>query len=287
MLTIEQADGVKDDELEVPVEPVETEVKEETPESPSTTEEAEQTSDEIVISIEGESPTQEDNTAPEWVRSLRKNYRELQREKRELEEKLKAKEFVEQGPTILGTRPSLEGCDYDAEKFEQDLASWFDRKRTIDDENAKRAEVQVTEQRAWQSKLETYGKAKSELKVADYDDAEASVQETLNLTQQGIILQGAENSALLIYALGKNPKKAKELAELKDPVQFAFAMGKLETQLKITSRKTTPPPPEKKVVGNANSSSSDNTLEKLRDEAARSGDFTKVVAYKRQLKQSN
>jgi hypothetical protein len=87
--------------------------------------------------------------------------------------------------------------------------------------------------------------------------------------------------------LGKNPKKAKELSELKDPVQFAFAMGKLETQLKITSRKTTPPPPEKKVVGNASASSSDDMLEKLRDEAARTGDFTKVVAYKRQLKQSN
>jgi hypothetical protein len=287
MPTIEQAEDVKDDELEVPVEPVETEVKEETPETPATTEATDQTSNEIVVSIEGESPTQEDNTAPEWVRSLRKNYRELQREKRELEEKLKAKEVVDQGPTFLGKRPTLEGCDYDAEKFEQELASWFDQKRTIDDENTKRAEAQAAEQRAWQNKLEAYGKAKSELKVTDYDDAEAAVQESFNITQQGIILQGAENSALLIYALGKNPKKAKELAELKDPVQFAFAMGKLETQLKITSRKSTPPPPEKKVVGNANSSSSDSTLEKLRDEAARSGDFTKVVAYKRQLKQSN
>jgi hypothetical protein len=285
-VSIEQADDVSGDIQEdvVPQEPTQAQDNSE----PAVKEPVDDSnSEEVIVSIEGESPTPEDNTAPEWVRSLRKNYRELQREKRELEEKLRSKETVEPNPTILGKKPTLEDLDYDAEKFEVELAKWYDQKREVEEANNKRAEAQLAQQQAWQQKLDTYGKAKADLRVSDYDDAEASVQESFDLTQQGIILQGADNPAILIYALGKNPKKAKELSELKDPVQFAFAMGKLETQLKITSRKTTPPPPDKKVVGNASASSSDDMLEKLRDEAARTGDFTKVVAYKRQLKQSN
>lgn len=285
-VSIEQADDVSED-IQEDVATQEPTQAQDNPEPAVKEIVDDSAAEEVIVSIDGESPTPEDNTAPEWVRSLRKNYRELQREKRELEEKLKSKETVESNPTILGKKPTLEDLDYDAEKFEVELAKWYDQKREVEEANNKQAEAQVAQQRAWQQKLDSYGKAKAGLKVSDYDDAEASVQESFDLTQQGIILQGADNPAILIYALGKNPKKAKELSELKDPVQFAFAMGKLETQLKITSRKTTPPPPEKKVVGNASASSSDDMLEKLRDEAARTGDFTKVVAYKRQLKQSN
>ena len=89
-------------------------------------------SDDVVVTIGEESPTSEEETAqaPEWVRELRKNYRELQREKRELEEKLKATTGAETKPaTDPGKKPTLEACDYDAEKYEQDLAAWYERKR--------------------------------------------------------------------------------------------------------------------------------------------------------------
>jgi hypothetical protein len=119
--------------------------------------------------------------------------------------------------------------------------------------------------------------------VPDFQDAEETVLETLNVTQQGIILQGAQNPAVVVYALGKNPKKAKELGEITDPVKFAFAVAKLETQLTVTSRKQAPPP-EKKINGNGSLDSSNGQLERLREEAARTGDMTKVVAFKRQLK---
>ena len=99
-----------------------------------------------------------------------------------------------------------------------------------------------------------------------------------------MILQGADNPALVVYALGKNTKRAKEIASIKDPVKFAFAVAKLETTLKVNSRKT-PPPPEKTVSGSGNSSGTvDSTLERLRGEASKSGDFSKVIAYKKSLK---
>jgi hypothetical protein len=249
-------------------------------------EKTEDPGDETVVTIAGESPPQEEEEkqAPEWVRNLRKNYRELQREKRELEERLKAvNPTAEQIPVVTGKKPTLEDCDYDSDKFENELAGWFERKRKSEETEAQQRAKQREEQESWQKKLEGYTQSKTGLKVSDFEDAEETVLETLNVTQQGIILQGAQNPAIVVYALGKNPKKAKELGEITDPVKFAFAVAKLETQLTVTSRKQAPPP-EKKINGNGSLDSSNAQLERLREEASRTGDMTKVIAFKRQLK---
>ena len=249
-------------------------------------EKAEDTGDETVVTIAGESPPQEEEEkqAPEWVRNLRKNYRELQREKRELEERLKSvSPAPEQFPVTPGKKPTLEDCDYDSDKFENELAGWFERKRQSEEAEAQHRLKQQAEHESWQKKLEGYTQGKTGLKVSDFQDAEETVLETLNVTQQGIIIQGAQNPAVVVYALGKNPKKAKELGEITDPVKFAFAVAKLETQLTVTSRKQAPPP-EKKINGNGSLDSSNAQLERLREEAARTGDMTKVIAFKRQLK---
>jgi hypothetical protein len=140
----------------------------------------------------------------------------------------------------------------------------------------------LQQRQAWQSKLDDYGKAKAELKVRDYEDAEETVQQILNITQQGVVLQGCDNPALVVYALGKNPKKTAELAKLTDPVKFAFAVAKLEKELKVTNRKAAPAP-ERVVSGTGRSSGAvDSTLERLREEAARTGNMTKVIAYRAQ-----
>lgn len=252
--------------------------------------EASNDDDEVVVSIGEESPPQEEKEpAPEWVRELRKNYRELQREKRELEARLTTSQKAEEKPLSLGAKPTLEQFDYDAEQFEVALERWYENKRKVQEQdNAKKAEQQKAEQ-DWQNTLKNYGSLKSQLKVKDYDDAEHVVLESLNETKQGIILHGAKNPALVVYALGKNPQKVKELASIDDPVKFAIAIGGLEKELKVTSRKTaSPPPPESKVRGSAPISGAvDSTLERLREEAARSGDHSKVFAYKQQLKRKS
>jgi len=244
--------------------------------------------DEVVVSIGEEAPpTNEEEPAPKWVRELRKNYRELQREKRELEEKLKSTSQTETKPVVLGKKPTLEDHDYDSDAYETALTNWFAQKRQAEEAEAKAKAEADNQQKSWQSKLENYGKAKAELKVKDFEDAEATVQEALSVTQQGIVLQGSENPALVIYALGKNSAKAKELASITDPVKFAFAVAKLETQLKVTNRKAAPPP-EKTIQGNGRVSGSvDSTLERLRADAEKTGDFTKVMQYKRNKRQSS
>ena len=245
-------------------------------------------SDEVVVSIGEEAPPPEEPAhAPEWVRELRKTNRELQRQNRELQTKLQTTAQTETKPVVLGAKPKLEDHDYDADKFEEALATWFERKRKADEANAKQEAEVMNQQKAWQSKLDGYGKAKAELRVKDFEDAEAVAQEVFSITQQGILLQGADNPALVVYALGKNLTKAKELSEIKDPVKFAFAVARLEKDLKVTNRRQAPAP-ESIVSGTGRSSGAvDSTLERLREEAARTGNMTKVIAYKSQKRSAS
>ena len=265
---------IEDDEIEV--------VEEETEVSEIVDEEEPEDTEEVVVSIGEDAPPPEEHTpAPEGVKELRKPNRELQRQNRELQGKLQAAP-PETKPVVIGNKPKLEDHDYDADKYEEALTSWFERKRQADDVNAKQEAEVMNQQKAWQAKLDGYGKAKAELRVKDFDDAEELAQQVFSITQQGVLLQGADNPALVVYALGKNPVKAKELAEIKDPVKFAFAVAKLEKDLKVTNRRQAPAP-ERIVTGTGRSSGAvDSTLERLREDAARTGNMTKVIAYKAQ-----
>jgi hypothetical protein len=242
--------------------------------------------DEIVVSIDGEEPPpQEEQAAPEWVRELRREHRELKKRNRELESRVN--QSTETNPVVnLGPKPNLEALDYDTEKYEQSLADWYERKKLVDEQQSQVRRAEEEQQQAWNAKLEGYVEAKTKLKVRDYDDAEEVAQQMFNVVQQGVVIQGAENPALVIYALGKNPKKAKELAAIDDPVKFAFAVAKLESNLKIGNRKAATQP-ERTVSATAPSSGAvDSTLERLREEAARTGNMDKVMAYKRAQKRA-
>lgn len=275
-----QAETQVDDELlneepEVVEEEVET-PEVETPETP------EGEPDEIEVHIEGESPPPEEDeqTAPQWVRDVRKDNREKAKRIRELEAKLAAPAQTQ--VQAVGAKPTLAACDYDEDRFDAELTQWHERKRNADAEEQKKRDEATNAQKAWQTKLDDYGKQKSSLKVRDFEDAEAQAQEVLSVTQQGIILSGADAPAMLVYALGKNPKKAKELASISDPVKFAVAIGKLETQLKATPRKAAPLP--ETAVRGSGRGVSDQTLARLEAEAEKSGDRSKIAAYRAQLK---
>jgi hypothetical protein len=283
-----QAEIIEDDneefdtELDVSAEHEEVEADE-----VDANDDAEQGEDEqVVIEIEGESPPPEDDAkAPGWVKDLRKSNREKERENRKLREQLaKLSSAAEPAAVELGKKPTIEGADYDSAVYERQLIDWVEKKRAVEERQKSIEAERQKEQEAWNATLETYGQNRKSLKVKDFEEAELVVQDELSNTQQGMILQGADNPALLIYALGKNPKKAKEIASIKDPVKFAFAVAKLETQLKVKNRKAAAAP-ERVIQGSARSSGAvDSTLERLREEAARTGNMDKVMQYKRQQK---
>ncbi len=239
----------------------------------------------LVVEIGGE---EEDEGAPEWVKNVRRENRELKKRLKEAE----AKGAVTTQATALPEKPTLEGCDYDTPAYEQKLADWYEQKREHD---AREAEVRTMQERAqqrWETKLTTYEEGKAKLGAPDFDDAEATVSEIFakpfpgimaDDVRMGIIKQGAKDPTTLVYALGRNPDTAKALAEIDDPVEFAFALGELSGKMKVVRGK---PAPEKRITGAAPgvAGAVDNTLERLREEAAKTGDFSKVAAYKAQMK---
>ena len=273
-----------EDDVEVEAEEIELEAEDAEMADDAEGEEAEDA--EVVISIGGETPAPEEDEearAPEWVRDLRKQYREEKRRAKELEQRLAQ---VEQrntpGVAPLGQKPTLEKADYDTDRYERELTAWYEKKRRHDDREAATKSEHQAVQKEWERKLEGYQGAKASLKVRDFEFAEDVVQDTLSVMQQGMIVQGADNPALVVYALGKNPKKAKEIASITDPVKFAFAVAKLETQLKISNRKAQSSP-ERKISGTARPSGAvDSTLDRLRSDAEKTGDYSKVFQYKKQ-----
>lgn len=243
-------------------------------------------SDEVVVTI-GDSPTPDESKqeAPAWVKELRKTNRETQRENRELKKKLDALNNPTKPEVKLGPKPKIEDYDYDTTKFEADLVKWYETKKEVDKQEDELKAQQAHQQKAWQKQLDAYDEKKSKLKVRNFDDAEANVLEAFDETQQGIVISGADDPALTFYALGTDQKKLKELAEIKDPVKFSFAVAKLETTLKVKKRKA--PPPERTVNGTAPKSGSvDSELERLRAEAEKTGNYSKVHQYKQRKRKA-
>lgn len=263
----------------------------ETPDDETSESETETTEEEdegeLVVTIgdaepEAKGEEEEISKAPQWVRDQRKENRELKKRLKALEKEKEQANVVET-TMVKPKKPLLSDFDFDedahseaVDKYTEDLIKYNDQQKEV---TAK----QEAENKKWEQRTQAYNQRSEELGVDDFQDAEASTMEHLNITQQGMIVAGADDPALVVYALGKNPEKAKELAAIEDPVQFAFAAAKLETQLKTTKRKRAPAP-EKRVSGGS-APTGKNELDRLEREAAKTGDRTKVIAYKRKMRE--
>lgn len=171
-------------------------------------------------------------------------------------------------------------------EFEKQLIDWTAKKAKFEQQEAAKREEHEKAAKVWQDKLNSYEAKKTAIKtkVRDFDEAEEIARDVLTQTQQGILLHGAEKPELLVYHLGKNPQKAKELASITDPIQFAFAAAKIDAQIKMTARKPSTSPERKPSGSGSFINGPDKRLEELEREADRTGDRTKIIEYKRSLK---
>ncbi|TGB34393.1 hypothetical protein [Burkholderia thailandensis] len=249
----------------------------------------------LVLQFGDEAPptsaSEEQQAAPQWVKDLRKDYAAAQRRIREFEAKERTQQQPQQTQTpTLGPKPKLDEFDYDEGKFDEALGKWYADKAKVDTADAEKRQAEEARQRAIQEKHLGYAREAQELRVKDFPDAETEVVAALSVEQQGILLAGADKPALLVYALGRYPTKLQQLAQIKDPVRFAFAAAKLEKELKVTSNRTaTKPAPEGRVSSSSGAPAAgggERKLEQLRAEAEKTGDYSKVHAYKQQLKQA-
>jgi len=178
--------------------------------------------------------------------------------------------------TESAPRPTLEDCGWDTDEYGKAVEEWVIAK-------LEQEQKVKSQEKEWEEVLSTYNTEKTKLKVKGYEIAERTVGNTLTVEQQAILLRGAKNAPAVVYALGVNKKKLEEISSIKDPVKFAFAISDLQSKMKV-EKSSTPPPPERRLSGSANGSAVDSTLEALRREAERTGDFTKVIQYKKQMR---
>lgn len=240
-------------------------------------EEGEPESAALTVTIEGEEDEPEDQGV--GIRKLREAHKDQKKRIKELEAKLQS-----QQPQVsdVGEKPRLEDFDYDSEKFETAFLDWSERKR------AHEAKKQAAEQEGeaarerYNQRLQSYAQKKAALGAKDFDEAEEAVLEGLSVAQQSVIIANSEKPDLVVYALGKNPSVLSRMAEKSDLISFAFEVAKLESNLKVTG--TAKPKPEKRVKGPSGAAlTPDKKLTQLEDEADRTGDRTKLLAYKREL----
>ena len=172
--------------------------------------------------------------APEWVKKVREENRELKRQLKQRE----SQQFEQQ---VLREKPTLDDHDYDSDAFEQDYAQWLSEKQQVD------AQVHAERQK-YQQYHERYKADVDAIKAKapDYDEVELSVVDVLSEQKQGLLQMLVDNPAKVVYALGKNsPAQLERLSKL-DDIQFAKQIVLMEMQMssKTKSRNQNKPKPK-------------------------------------------
>lgn len=273
MSEFDELDELDGEEEELPVEEPEEEQgeAEQEPAEQDGEEAEEEEPDEYVIDIP--EPAKE---SP-GIRALREKMKEQERELRELRAKVAPQPQQEELPP----KPELwdEGIDGVHAVYDAALIEWAEKKKEFEARKAKQEEAIKAREEAFARKLQSFEEGKKRLAAPDLDEAEAFIRETLDVYQMAFVIEGAKDPARLFYTLAKYPEKARKLAAM--PIaEFAREAFEMERKIKQGGK----PAPERMVIGNANGSAIDNTLERLRKEAEKTGDLTKVLEYKRKLK---
>lgn len=261
-------------DLEVEPDEQPQEPSEEQPENPEVNDEGEE---ETVVSFGDDAEQQPDDSST--IRHLREKLREKDTRIKELETASPPKK-VERKP-----EPTLEGCDYDEEKFKAEWKAWNAEESKVADQQREAAEREKAVNAEWENDFSTYQQKKTALPFADKDDVTDTVAASLDLVQQAVIVKSADDPALFTYAIGKSPTKLAELAKIKDPIKFAAAVVRMEGAIKVTTKRKAPEPDRPLSGSGAVPKGDDKELERLEREADRTNDRSRVIAYKRKLKE--
>lgn len=177
--------------------------------------------------------------------------------------------------------PKLADYDYDDElyqnavdKYTNDKLKYLENINTI---NVKKA----NEEKLIIDLEKVYIKQKESLNIKDFDCLEKTIVDVLNIPKRRLILK-SEKPALIVLALAKNTQLLNELSDLTNE-DFAYKIAKIEQKIQVNTVKKPKTKPEQ-LIGNAKAgmSSDKTTLEALEKEAEKTGDRSKIRAFKKQ-----
>lgn len=230
----------------------------------------------LEIEIEGEEAEEE----TPLVKTLRQQLRDTNGELTQYR-KQSAPRVADPGP-----KPTLEGCEWDEAKFEAQYDAWKDA--TAKAQNASRddAERQRVNNMEFERLTIRHQQRAEVLKIPNFEEYQRVVVDALGPEMAGAALVLADDSAKLVAALGRNPAALARITAEPNPLKQIKLL--LQTEAKIVMKKKGPPPPERDTITRSSTSAAllagDKKMEAMEKEAARTGDRSKIVAYKASLR---
>ncbi len=193
--------------------------------------------------------------APQWVKELRKGFKETQKENRELRrqlEQIQSKPAEAQQPQsdVIPPKPTLESCEYDEAAFEQAMTDWHEKKGRAEQIQQQQQRQQQESQQRFQQRVESHKQRAAKLPVKDYQEMEEIVRsEVPDLHKEIIIHCADEGSELIAYGLGKSQQLRQRVAAETDPIRAAFLLGQISQQVKLAPKPKKAIKPEPEVRG--------------------------------------
>lgn len=225
----------------------------------------------------------EQEEEPELVKKLRDQIRDRDRKLAQFRRSPAPDNDPE--PQVAERPRSVADFDYDEDRFNAALDDHLAAKDQHSEWKTRQAARDSARQATHDEQAKRVEQQRNALGVADYDTRAASVKETLTDAQLAVLINGADNPAQLIYALGRSETRLTLLAGEDNLARFAVMLGKMEKEIKVTKKSA--PAPESMVRGATATftKSDDKHLARLEKEAEKTGNRSKIQAYKRQLKQ--
>lgn len=215
-----------------------------------------------------ESPTSEEDdaeSAPQWVKELRKKSRDDAKRIKELEKQLEEKATVTPVHTGELVKPTLwdDGIDGDEDIYDQKLSAYHEAKSQQEAAVRAKQEQQDAFIKLHNEKTAQYNERKTQLKVKGYERAEKVVIDEVPEQIQGAIIHYAEKPEMVVLALGHNPELRKQISQTTDPVQLGRLIGNIEAKVRIApkaKKKASSTPNVKGNAGGKRASAEDKAL---------------------------
>ena len=120
----------------------------------------------------------------------------------------------------------------------------------------------------------------------DYSETEDVALEIFGNDYANQIIDNFDDSHVILYYLGKNPEEAKRIKKLIEtsPVKGVAEVGRLSAELKLKPKKVDIASPDEEVKGDGGGDDTDRIqkqLDKLRDQAAKTGNMKPLMEFKK------
>jgi hypothetical protein len=222
---------------------------------------------------------------PEGVRNLR-SWGRTEKERADRAEAELAR--LKGGGDAVGEKPKLDDYWDRPDEYERDLTAWLERSREQDKRQQAKQEQRQRQAEAWQRQQSAFDTGYSGIRAPGKDAALALVDDSFPGEQRAYLIKAAGDKApAFMYALGNAPEKRAQLKALAKEgawAEFIAAAAIMATEVTMKRQRPSTQPYEA-PRGQGGAARGDQRLARLEREANASGDFSKVVAYRRQQRE--